>query len=97
MATISKVRKNLNQGLSLLGVIINEYDSKPTITKQIKDEIKDGFGDKVFETLVSRSIKLEEAVAGKIAVVSIDKTKSKDEVIALGNELLKRLEDSTNG
>lgn len=95
MMTVSKVRSNLNQGLSLTGVIINAYDSIPIITRQIKQEIKESFGHKVFGTVLSKSIKLEEAIALKKGVIHhkrLDKSRAKDEVNLLGNELLTRLD-----
>ena len=100
MDTIAKVRRNLNPDLKLLGVIINAYDCKPTITRQIKDEITDGFGDIVFKTHLSKSIKIEEAIAQKISVTALkrlDKSRAKDEVEAIGLEMLARLENSHGG
>ena len=97
MDTIAKVRRSLNPGLKLLGVIINAYDCKPVITRQIKDEITEGFGDIVFKTHLSKSIKIEEAIAQKISVTDLrrlDKSRAKDEVQAIGQELLERLENS---
>jgi len=94
MDTISKVKRNLNPELKLLGVIINAYDSKPIITRQIKDEIREGFGDIVFAAHLSKTIKIEEAIAQKIGVTELqrlDKSRVKDEVEAIGNELLYRL------
>lgn len=58
METVSKVRKSLNPELNLLGVIINAFDSIPVITRQIRKEIEEAFGDKVFPQALSRSIYL---------------------------------------
>ena len=94
MDTISKVRRNLNPDLKLLGVIINAYDAKPVITRQIKDEITEGFGDIVFSTHLSKTIKIEEAIAQKIGVTELkrlDKSRAREEVAAIGDELLLRL------
>jgi chromosome partitioning protein len=94
MDTISKVKRNLNPELKLLGVIINAYDSKPIITRQIKEEIREGFGDIVFSGHLSKTIKIEEAIAQKIGVTELqrlDKSRAREEVMAIGNELLERL------
>ena len=96
MDTVSKVRRTLNPDLKLLGVIINAYDSKPVITRQITDEIREGFGDIVFATHLSKTIKIEEAIAQKIGVTELkrlDRSRAREEVSAIGNELLKRLGD----
>jgi chromosome partitioning protein len=95
MDTVSKVRRSLNPDLSLLGVIINAYDAKPVISRQISEEIRQGFGDIVFTSHLSRTIKIEEAIAGKTSVTELkklDKSRAKDEVSAIGDELLTRLE-----
>ena len=93
--TVSKVRSTLNPELSLLGVIINAYDSVPVISRQLKAEIKEAFGSQVFSTVLSKSIKLEEAIARKTGVIyhpHLDRSRAKDEVCALGDELLSRLD-----
>ena len=90
MATVAKVRKNLNNNLSLLGVIINAFDSIPVITRQIKEEIEESFGDRVFKTALSKSIKIEEAIAGKKGIIN-NKTKVKGELERIGEEFLRRL------
>ena len=95
--TVSKVRSNLNPGLALLGVIINEYDALPVIIRQIKTEIAEAFGEKLFKAMLSHSIKIEESIASKAGVIyhkKLDKSRIKAEVTALGDEFLVRLEAS---
>lgn len=95
LRTISKVRTNLNSELSLLGVIINGYESIPVITRQIRKEIEESFGEKVFGTVVSRTIKLEEAIAEKRGVIyhrRLDRSRAREEVRLVGEELLNRLD-----
>ena len=89
MATVSKVRKNYNPNLSLLGVIINAFDSIPSITRQIRKEIEETFKSKVFKTAISKSIQIEEAIASKKGVTS-GKTKVSEEIKAIGKELITR-------
>jgi len=94
MSTVSKVRKTLNKGLNLLGVIINGFESVPVITRQIKSEIEQSFGNKVFKTVLSKSIKLEEAIAegkGVTELKKLDRSRAKEEVARIGSELLVRL------
>jgi chromosome partitioning protein len=94
MRTVSKVRANLNPTLSFLGVIINAYDSVPVITRQIREEIERSFGDKVFGTVLSKSIRIEEAIASRQGVIHhkhLGASRAREEVRALGDELLRRL------
>ena len=94
MATVQKVKKSLNSGLKLLGVIINAFDGVPVITRQIKEEIRNSFKDKVFSSVLSKSIKIEEAIASRSGVITLQKGKVKDEIIRIGEELLNRLDES---
>jgi len=97
LRTVSKVRSKLNPSLSLLGVIINAYDSVPVITRQIRDEIQASFGEKVFATVLSKSIRIEEAIAARQGVIHhkhLGTSRAREEVQALGDELLRRLDAS---
>lgn len=93
MNAVSKVKKTLNPSLSILGVIINEFNPIPVITRQIREEIEGAFGETVFETVISKSIKIEEAIALKEGVVNLPgkEIKIRDEVYSLGDEILSRL------
>ncbi|MBB6480888.1 ParA family protein [Spirochaeta isovalerica] len=93
MNAVSKVKKNLNPDLSILGVIINEFNPIPIITRQIREEIEGAFGGTVFDTVISKSIKIEEAIALKDGVVNLPgkEVKIRSEVSALGDEILSRL------
>ena len=93
--TVGKVRKSLNPDLNILGVIINGYDSVPVITREIRSEIEDAFGERVFNTVLPKSIKIEEAIAQKVSVLSLKSSKQsskvQEAVKAIGAELLSRL------
>jgi chromosome partitioning protein len=93
--TVAKVRKSLNPELSILGVIINCYDGRPIIHQEVKREIEENFKDKVFQVLLSKSVKIEEAIAlkeGVVKIASMKGSKTDKEIRALGGELLLRLE-----
>lgn len=92
METVTKVKQNLNSDLNLLGVIINGFDSIPVITRQIRNEIMTSFGDYVFQSVLSKSIKIEEAIAQKNGLITLTRGKVKDEIITIGEELISRLE-----
>jgi chromosome partitioning protein len=61
MNTLQLVRKALNPGLALRGLIMTMYDSRARLAQQVVDEVRSHFGDRVFKTLVPRSIRLGEA------------------------------------
>lgn len=91
MTTVSKVRKNLNPDLKLLGVVINAFDRVPVIMREIKEEIEKAFGEAVFSQILGRSVRVEEAIAENKGVLELTtKDRIKDEIEALGLELLNR-------
>jgi chromosome partitioning protein len=99
MKTITKVKKTINPSLNLLGVIINGFDSQPVIVREIRKEIEENFGDKVFSTVLSQTIKLEEAIAERTGVIHLKhlaKSRAKDEVERIGAELLVRFGGAFN-
>lgn len=59
--TINMVKKTLNPNLDIEGVLLTMFDSRLRLSNQIVEEVKRYFGDKVFETVVSRNIRLSEA------------------------------------
>jgi len=91
LSSVSKVKKSLNPELELLGVVLNDYLSGPIISRQIRAEINDGFGGKVFSTVVSRTVKIEEAIASRRGVID-DESKIADEIGALATEFIARLD-----
>jgi len=101
MQTVAKVKKSLNPDLELLGVAINAYDSVPVITRQIRSEIEEAFGELVFQTVVRRSIRIEEAIAARTSVLASVRGHSvapvQVEIASLGDEIIGRLEISPRG
>jgi chromosome partitioning protein len=91
MGTIAKVKKNLNPDLNFLGVIINAFDGHPVITRQIREEIVASFGELVFRTTLSRSVKVEEALAARKGLAA-GESKVGDEIALIGEELVERIE-----
>lgn len=61
--TIDKVRKVANPHLQILGVLITLYDSRTNIAKDVVERIIKVFGEKVFQTYISKSVKVEESPA----------------------------------
>ncbi len=96
LESIKKVKRNYNPDINITAVIINAFDSRPIITREIKEEIEEVFGDKVIKTVLSKTIKIEEAISEKKGVINLgnlDKSRIKEEITLIGNELLKRLAD----
>jgi len=63
LETVIKIRKNVNPNLQVLGVVITLYDKRTNISRDAVERIKRVFGKKVFKTMISKSVKLEESPA----------------------------------
>ncbi|MBE0642971.1 MAG: ParA family protein [Bacteroidetes bacterium] len=59
--TINIVRQHLNPQLDIEGVLLTMYDTRLRLSKQVAEEVRNYFGDKVFDTIISRNVRLSEA------------------------------------
>lgn len=59
--TINIVRQHLNAGLDIEGVLLTMYDTRLRLSKQVAEEVRNYFGEKVFDTIISRNVRLSEA------------------------------------
>lgn len=59
--TIDLIKKNLNPSLSIEGFLLTMYDVRTKLSKEIADEIKDFFKEKVYKSVIPRNVKLAEA------------------------------------
>jgi chromosome partitioning protein len=65
LETIEKVRSRPNPDLQLLGVLVTLYDRRTTLSKDVHKQIREVFGKIAFETVITRSVRLEESPAHK--------------------------------
>jgi chromosome partitioning protein len=66
--TIDKIRKLVNPRLDIIGILITMHDKRTNISKDVVKKIKKVFGKKVFRTMISKSVKLEESPAYKESI-----------------------------
>lgn len=66
--TVEKVKARPNPKLEVLGVLITLLDKRTTLAKDIHEQIRRVFGNKVFETVISKSVRLEESPAYKESI-----------------------------
>ncbi len=65
LETVDRVRARANPDLRLLGVLITMHDRRTAIARDIRAQIQRVFGEKVFHTVISKSVRLEESPAYK--------------------------------
>ncbi len=68
LETVEKVRARANPDLRLLGVLITMHDRRTAIARDIRNQIRTVFGDLVFATVISKSVRLEESPAYKESI-----------------------------
>lgn len=73
LEVIQLVRNGLNPDLDLLGVLLTMYDSRTSLSEQVKTEVLNYFGDKVFTTLIPRNVRLAEAPSHGKTINNYDK------------------------
>ncbi len=59
--TVKRIRKSLNADLNLLGILLTMVDKRTNLSRQVGEEARRHFGNRVFETTIPRSIRLSEA------------------------------------
>ncbi len=59
--TVKLVQKHLNPSLDIQGVLLTMYDGRLNLSRQVADEARSFFADKVFNTVISRNVRLSEA------------------------------------
>jgi chromosome partitioning protein len=83
----------LNSRLELIGVVMTMYDSRTKLSQQVVSEVRDHFGDRVFETMIPRSTRLAEAPSFGKPIIHYDKYSSGAAAYELlAQELLARLD-----
>lgn len=70
--TINIVKKNLNNSLSIGGVILTMYDLRTNLSKEVEKEVKNFFSTTVFKTIIPRNIKLSEAPSFGKSILDYD-------------------------
>jgi chromosome partitioning protein len=68
LETIEKVRARANTNLRILGVVITMHDKRTALARDIRSQIDKVFGTKVFRTVITKSVRLEESPAYKESI-----------------------------
>jgi chromosome partitioning protein len=92
LETIEKIKARPNPNLQLLGVVITMHDKRTTLARDIHDQIGQVFGDRLFNTVITKSIRLEESPAYKESIFSFaPRSSGAMEYYSLSEEMLSRV------
>ena len=61
MDTVERATHSLNASLAVLGILLTMFDSRTNLSKQVEDNVREHFGDLVFDAVVPRNVRLAEA------------------------------------
>ncbi len=87
--TIKLVQKHLNKELEIEGVVLTMFDSRTNLSTQVANEVEKYFGNKVFQTVIPRNIRLSEAPSHGLPITLYDKdSKGAETYKKLAKELL---------
>lgn len=89
--TIERVRDAFNDKLELQGIVLTMYDKRNNLSNQVADNVREFFGDKVYETVIPRNVRISEAPSFGLPAIVYDMACSGSQAyIHLARELLKR-------
>lgn len=90
--TVKQVHANLNKDLAIIGLLRVMFDPRITLQQQVSEQLKHYYGDKVFNTVIPRNVRLAEAPSyGVPGVVFDPASKGAQAFIAFAQEMVERI------
>jgi chromosome partitioning protein len=91
MRTVELVRASLNPRLEIQGVVLTMYDRRNALSEQVAKDVRSHFGDKVYETVIPRNVRVSEAPSfGKPVLIYDLKCAGSQAYVKLARELVVR-------
>ena len=92
LETIDKIKQRTNPELQILGAVLTLYDKRTLLSRDIHEQVAQVFGDKLFETVISRSVRLEESPAYRESIFTFSpRSTGAYEYYRLSEEILSRV------
>jgi chromosome partitioning protein len=91
LETVEKVRARPNPALEILGVLITMHDRRTALARDIRGQNQSVFGTKVFNTVITKSVRLEESPAYKESIFTFaPESSGASEYYTLSEEVIER-------
>lgn len=91
MKTIERVRKVFNPILEIQGIVLTMFDKRNNLSVQVCNDVREYFGDKVYNTVIPRNVKVSEAPSHGLPVLMYDmKCAGSQAYLHLAGEVLRR-------
>ena len=92
LETIDKVKMRANPRLQILGALLTLFDKRTLLAKDVRKQVKKVFGEKLFDTVISKSVRLEESPAHRESIFSFaPRSSGAFEYYKLSEEILSRV------
>jgi chromosome partitioning protein len=92
VATVDRIREGLNPRLDIAGIVLTMFDDRMNLSRDVADEVRRHFAEKVFESVVPRNVRLAEAPSHGMPIFQYDiKSRGADAYLALAREFLRRI------
>jgi chromosome partitioning protein len=87
--TIHRIREAFQHDLAIEGILLTMFDDRTNLTRQVANDLREHFGDQVFETIIPRSVRLAEAPSFGKPVIAYDvRSKGAESYIKLAKEIV---------
>ncbi len=91
VSTVRRVQSGLNPRLQLAGVLLTMYDDRTNLSRDVAEEIRRHFAEKVYETVIPRNVRLAEAPSHGLPVLQYDiRCRGAEAYLAAAREMLRR-------
>ncbi len=91
LGTIARVRKVLNPGLQIDGIVLTMFDARNRLSHEIAHDVNRHFADKLFQSVIPRNVRLSESPSHGLSVIEYDgKSAGADAYRALAEEVMLR-------
>jgi chromosome partitioning protein len=91
LQTVEQVRSTLNPGLSIHGIVLTMFDSRNNLSNQVVADVRQFMGDKVYDTMIPRNVRISEAPSyGKPVLVYDLKCVGSEAYLKLATEVIQR-------
>ena len=89
--SVNRVKRSLNKGLAICGVLLTMQDGRTNLSQQVSDHVREVFGTKVFRTAVPRNVQLGEAPSFGVDIFRYAKrSRGGEAYVALAREVIER-------
>ena len=91
IGNINQIKRRFNPRLELQGVVLTMYDGRNNLTQMVEEDVRSFFGNKVYQTVIPRNVRVSEAPShGKPVLLYDFKCSGSQAYISLAGEVLKR-------